>query len=261
MDVLEPKQPLQYKDELKRIIKLLTYKKNKLELKGSSGLASQRYFSDYDLFSLIKKPEPSEFYQFLQETLAKINDSDDMWFIELKLQTKGKRPQKIRIYPKQTLKESDVEKVWEKLDFVKLDLVARIENRFTEVSVIYSFTPEPPTVEEYKKSLEEDISELKKEKKWYKVLKRRFNLAKADGNKQELVRLSKIFNGDLGKQYQVISNLEAIQKVLEFYQDPELYKKIVINLKDLHLDPNVENIETWVKERSKELHSKAKKLL
>ena len=262
MDVLERKPAGQYKDDLKRIIKLLTYKKNKLELKGSSSLLSQRFFSDYDLFCVVERPVEAEFYQFLQDTLQKIKDSEDMWFIELKLQTKGRRPKKVRIYPNQTLKVSDVGKVWDKLDFVKLDLIARMENRFTEVSVIYSFTPAVPTKEEYIKSLEEDIRELRKEKKYYKILKRQFNIYKAEGDKKkDLLRLSKIFNGELGQEYQLISNLEAMEKVLEYHQEPELFKKVAVNLKDLHLPPESESLEKWIKERSKELNDKAKKLL
>lgn len=264
MDVLERKPASQYKDDLKRIIKLLTYKKHKLELKGSSSLASQRYFSDYDLFCVVEKPMEADFVKFLQDTLQKIKESDDMWMIELKLQTKGRIPKKVRIYPNQTLKEADVGKVWDKLDFIKLDLVARMENRFTEVSVIYSFTPAVPTKEEYIKSLEDDIRELRKEKKYYKILKRQFNIYKAEGDKKQLLRLSKIFNGELGKEYQLISNLEAIAKVLEYHQDPQLFKKVAINLKDLHQDSSVadaEHIEEMMNRRSKELNDKAKKLL
>ena len=261
MDVLEQKPPLQYKDELKKLLKLLTYKNHRLELKGSSSLSTQRYFSDYDLFSVFKKPDQNDFMSFLKGVLKKIEDSDDLWFMELKLQTTGKRPKKIRVYPNQPLKEGDVEKVWDKLDFIKLDLIARIENRFTEVSVIYSFTLTPPTKEEYKKSLNDDIAELRKEKKWYKVLKRQFSIFRAEKDKKQLLRLSKVFNGDLGKEYQLLSNLEALQKVLEFYQEPSLIDKVRVNLKDLHLPPEVKSINKWLKARSKKLNESAKEFL
>lgn len=261
MDVLEQKAPLQYKDELKKLIKLLTFKNNKLELKGSSSLTSQRYFSDYDLFCVIQKPDKDEFFAFLKEVLKKIEESEDLWFMELKFQTKGTNPKKIRFYPHQTLKETEVEKVWDKLEFCKLDLIARIDNRFTEVSVIYSFTPEPPTKEEYINSIRKDIAELRKEKKWYKILKRQFSISKAEDNKKDLLRLSKIFNGELGREYKLISNLEALQKVLDNYQEPTLIRKVVVNLKDLHLPEDVESIQKWMDERSKELNASAKKFL
>ena len=53
----------------------------------------------------------------------------------------------------------------------------------------------------------------------------------------------------------------AMEKVLEYHQEPELFKKISVNLKDLHLNPSVESVEKWLKDRSKELNDKAKKLL
>jgi hypothetical protein len=259
MDVLETKAPLHYKDDLKRIIKMLTFKKNKLELKGSSSLVSQRFFSDYDLFCVIEKPDEASFVAFLQHLLKTIEESEDYWMIELKFQTKSGK--KVRYYPHQPLKEADVGKVWKQLDFVKLDLIARIENRFTEVSVIYSMTPTVPTSEEYISSLEQDIKELKKEKKFYKVLKRQFNIHKANGDKAELLRLSKVFNGSLGEQYQLISNLEAIQMLLEHYQEPEVLKKVMVNLKDLHLEGDIDDVEKWVKDKSKKLNDEAKKML
>lgn len=261
MDVLEQKPPLQYKDELKKLLKLLTYKNHRLELKGSSSLSSQRYFSDYDLFSVFKKPDQNDFMSFLKGVLKKIEDSDDLWFMELKLQTTGKRAKKIRVYPNQPLKEGDVEKVWDKLDFIKLDLIVRIENRFTEVSVIYSFTTEPPTKEEYIKSLEDDIAGLRKEGKFYKVLKRQFSIFRVENDKKQLLRLSKVFNGDLGKEYQLLSNLEALQKVLEFYQEPSLINKVRVNLKDLHLPPDVKSVSGLLKARSKGLNQSAKEFL
>lgn len=261
MDVLERKPASLYKDDLKRVIKLLTYKNNKLELKGSASLTSQQFPSDYDLFCVIQHPVESDFVKFLQVTLKKISEADDMWFIELKLQTKDSRPKKIRFFPNQPLKESEIGKVWNKLDFIKLDLIIRIENRFTEVSVIYSFTSTIPTQEEYKKSLEKDISDLRKEKKWYKILKRKFNIAKAEDDKKELLRLSKIFNSKMGEEYQVISNLESIEKILEFYQTDDVFKKVVVNLKDLNIDPEISDLEANLKERAKTLNNTAKTLL
>jgi len=146
-------------------------------------------------------------------------------------------------------------------------LIARIENYFVEVSVIYSFTPETPTKEEYIKSLEGDIKDLRKEGKYYKILKRQFNIYKTQGQKKELLQLSKIFNGELGRDYQLVSNLEAMEKVLEYHQEPSLFKKIIVNLKDIKLSltlngvGDVKSVEGLLKEKSKVLNESAKKLL
>jgi len=259
MEVLESKPVVSYKDELKRLIKLLTYKQNKLELKGSASLTSQKYFSDYDLFSVVERPDKDELYDFFVKLLVKIGETEDLWFIELKLQTKQGR--KVRVYPKCELKKADWDKVWKSLDFIKIDLIARIDGFFTEVSCIYSISETLPTQKDYTESLQQDIKDLTKEKKWYKILKRNFNIAKAEDNKSELVRLSKIFNSELGKEYQLISRLEALDTVLEHYQEPELIKKASISLKDLHLPDNIARIEDWVKTKSNALNAEAKKLI
>jgi hypothetical protein len=65
----------------------------------------------------------------------------------------------------------------------------------------------------------------------------------------------------MGKEYALISNLDTIQKVLELDQDPATIKKVIINLKDLHLPESVDNVEEWVKDRSSKLNAEAKKLL
>jgi hypothetical protein len=261
MDVLETKPASNYEDDLKKIIKLLTFKKNKIILKGSSSLSSQRYFSDYDLFCVIDKSDKNDFYKFLSELLDKIeyNKETDIWFIELKLQTK--QGKKVRIMPKEKLSEAVYNKIYDKLDFVKIDLICRIDNLFTEVSCIYSLSENQPTVGDYIASLEQDIKELKKERKYYKVLKREFNIQKARGNKDELLRLSRIFNSDLGKEYKQISNLEALSTVLENYQDPTLIKKVMINLKDIHLPDNIDKIDDFIATKSKQLNNQAKQLL
>jgi hypothetical protein len=259
MDIVERRPPSQYTAELKKLMKFFSYKKNKLELKGSASLASQHYFSDYDFDCSIRRTSPDDFYEFLTKLMERIEENDDLWFLELKLQTTTNK--KYRIYPHQKLTQKVFDKAYPKLDFVKLDIVARLENTFTEIGVIYTFTDEPQTTEEYKKSIEQDIKELTKEKRYYKILKRKFNIYKADGDKKQLLRLSKIFNGEMGKEYAVISNLDTIQKVLEIDQDPATIKKIQINLKDLHLPESIDNVEEWVKDRSSKLNEEAKKLL
>ena len=257
MDVLERRPERDYSAELKKLIKMLQYPKSKVELKGSASLVSQKYPSDYDLFSTVPK-DKEKLYDFLVELLTTLEGADDLWFVELKLQTLAGR--KIRVFPGGHLKREDWDKVFDKLDFVKLDLIARISGFFTEVSIIYSIADKEQTPEEYIASLQKDIKELAKEKKWYKILKRKFNILKAEGDKKGLLRLSRVFNGELGKEYQIVSRLEAIEKVLEVDQDPQTIKKASISLKDLHFPPEVENLSEWVKQRSADLNAKAKKL-
>lgn len=261
MDVLEKKPPSLYNDELKKIMKIMQYKDNKLELKGSSSFTSQRYYSDYDLSCSLINPDKDELFIFLLELVEKINESNDLYFIELKLQTTGDKPKKIRVFPPKELDKAVYDKVFDSLDFIKLDLIARINNRFIEVSVIYSLNESIQSKEAYISSLEDEIKELAKEKKYYKILKRQFNIARANGDKKELLRLSKIFNGDMGAEYSEISNLEAIQTLLEHYQTDDVYRKIIVNLKDLHIPIDISNLDEYLQMRSKEFNNEAKQLI
>ena len=256
MDILERKPINSLSAEMKKILKLLQYNKTKLELKGSASLASQKYPSDYDFMCTIH-PDKDKFYDFLVELLEVIKGSTDKWFLELKLQTKAGK--KFRVLPGGTLKREVYDKAFPTLDFVKLDLVAYV-GEFVEVSVIYSVSETAQTQEEYIASLEKDIKDLTKEKLYYKVLKRRFNIAKSKGDRKELIRLSKIFNGELGEQYQTLSRLQAIEKVLDSYQDPNTIRTALVALKDLHVPADTDNVEAYVASQSKALNAKAKKL-
>ena len=247
MNVLEKKPKGAYHDTLRKIIKLLTFN-SPLELKGSSSLSSQQYFGDYDLF-VLEDPDKNEFVSFINDVIQKMNDNPDLYFIELKFQDKyGK---KMRIYPNGQVGSPFK---WEDLDFIKLDLIARIDSIFTEISVIYGINI--PDAKNYRKSIEDDIIDLKKEGKYYKILKRKFNLAKLDNNREELLRLSGIFNGNLGKMYQIISNIEAIKTVEKYYNDPDTEKKIKVNLKDIKVDNPYQFLST----ETKKINNEAKKL-
>jgi hypothetical protein len=257
MDVLERRPERDYSAELKKLIRMLQYPKSKVELKGSASLTSQKYPSDYDLFTTVPK-DKDKLYDFLTELLTTIEGADDLWFVELKLQTLAGR--KIRVFPGGHLKREVWDRVFDKLDYVKLDLIARISGFFSEVSILYAVSDQAQTPEEYIASLQKDIKDLAKEKKWYKILKRTFNILKAEGDKKGVLRLSRIFNSELGERYQTISRLEAIEKVLDVDQDPQTIQKAKNSLKDLRVPADVANLSQWVKDRSAELNAEAKKL-
>jgi hypothetical protein len=262
MDVLKKKPESHYEDDLKKIIKLLTFKKNKIILYGSSSLSSQRYFSDYDLYCVLDKSNKSDFYKFLSELMIRLNTiKTDIWFIELKLYTK--QGKKVRIIPGKKLSEAVYNKIYDKLAFVHIDLICRIDSIFTKVSCVYyySLAYKEPNAGDQISSLKQSIKKLKKEHKYYRILKREFSIQKALGNKDELLRLSGIFNSDLGKEYKKISNLEALSDVLKYYHDPILIKKVMINLKHIHLPDNIEKIDDFITTKSKQLNIQAKKLL
>jgi hypothetical protein len=103
---------------------------------------------------------------------------------------------------------------------VKLDVVSVIQrSRFTEFSVLYSFFNNGkalnPTPRNLKKEIENSIKTYQHLGNYFKVLKRKFSLAKLSGDMATVKRLVPILNSDYGRLYHVISDIDAIIFLLD----------------------------------------------
>jgi hypothetical protein len=261
MDILEPKQKGEFDNELKDIIKILKFKDNPIGLKGSSLLKSQKYFSDYDLFTNIRlNYSIEEIYDEFHKILQNIISNYDLYFIELKLQTK--KGEKFKWLPNDEFGYKEFKKRFKNIDFVKIDIISRIKNIFIEVSCNYVFGSDIDLSKTDNskeiKELEEGIIELKKDNNYYKILKRLFSIFKLKGDINKIKLLSKIFNSEMGEKYKRLSNLETIKLLKENYNDAMTKKKIEINLSDIN-EPHSENgINNKIKEYKKYINDKAK---
>lgn len=246
MDVLERKPPnLKLNDQF---LKYLKFKKQKIVIKGTSSLKSQYYYSDYDLYSKIKRHYK---HRTIANELNRIlnQNINDMYFIENKIQyMNGEKLKNINF--KSTMFKKPV-------SFVKIDYIVRIDNIFRELSIIYDFKNEDIDVESKKQDLQNDINDLIKEGKYYKTLKRLFSIYKIEKNKKGLLTLTRFFNSNYGKIYALNSNLIAIQLLLKNYDDEMTKRKVMINLKDIHIDPTT-NIQHIINSNDQILNNKAK---
>jgi len=100
---------------------------------------------------------------------------------------------------------------------IKLDVI-KDTDRFTEISMIYTLKLNGKQVtkvgQNLIESLKEDIVYFDK-RNAFKALKRAFSLAKVTKNTSELEFLVPILNSDLGRLYNIVSNLETILLLLE----------------------------------------------
>ena len=100
---------------------------------------------------------------------------------------------------------------------IKLDVI-KDTDRFTEISMIYTMKLNGKQITKVShdliKSLEEDIVYFS-ERSPFKALKRAFSLAKVTKNTSELEFLVPLLNSDLGRLYNIVSNLETILLLLE----------------------------------------------
>jgi hypothetical protein len=213
-------------------VKILQYDKSPIKLLGSAGLASQQYYSDYDMMSVVSgETSCKKAYNTISSIIERAENNPNMYFIEFKLQTKKGR--KIREVPEDLSKFCQY---FRDVEFIKLDYIVRIQSTFVELSIIYSFSRGE---EDFKMSVKKDIRELYDEGKYYKVLKRIFSIVSKEKKNVErdnkLVLLTNFFNSDIGKIYQDASNLRAIKLLLDNYEDEDTRRKAELNLKDLKL--------------------------
>lgn len=248
MDILEPN--LEVKQELLKIINDLQWGANTVDIKGSASLASQKYFGDFDLFSIIKKNNKDPFKEIVK-IIKRTKKNPDMYFIELKIQYVDQTKYKLDAANINKLDRNQFEK---DIEYIKLDYVIRLDNLFFLLSINYFLA----VLErgEVIKELRAEKRELIREGNFFKALKRQFSIFKADGRKDKLVELTRIFNSEIGRKNQVLGNFEAIKQLMEHGgKTGILFKKIVAALKDMGYNPpsSAPDVYNFVIEQSKNL--------
>jgi hypothetical protein len=263
MDILETKTDFDINDKIRKFRDLFKYKNNKIMLNGSASLKSQYYFSDYDFSTSIDNLDHKSFYEF-ERILNDINNENFIYFVELKIQLKNGKKIRCKTIDKFTQKLFN--KHSHDVDFIKIDIVSWIDGRFIEMSCIYDIVGDKQKTD-LLKSLKDDINELMNKGKYYKVLKRIFNIYKIKSSKTEyknkkiLVYLTQFFNSDNGKIYSDIANVEAIKLIFKKYTDPILKQRIKSNLNSLGINNNIRDMNKYIKMKSKIINDNAKQIV
>ena len=103
----------------------------------------------------------------------------------------------------------------------KVDVVGLVQNnRYTDFSMIYEFHyPNGKVMNKMDYdivgSLRRDIQYYTKKGKWVKVMKRQFALAKFEHRPETLKYIHAVLNSDLGRLYQIVSDLGTLLYLLE----------------------------------------------
>lgn len=246
-------------DKVKEVLFKLKYKNNPIQLVGSSSLRSQQYYSDFDCVSVIdKKDKPETIFKELESIINKIKQDPDLYFIELKIQTKDN---KFRYYKNDKLNLKVIEDNYKNIEFFKIDLCIWFDYHFTDLSIIYFLFSQKATRKEREQGIKQEIKEFEEEGNYFKVLKRKFIFYKGRGNHKKLKQLTKIFNSELGQKYRLISNLETLENLYDHYKDNHTKERIKINLKYLGLNKyNPNNLEKEIDKLKKEINDQAKEL-
>jgi hypothetical protein len=101
----------------------------------------------------------------------------------------------------------------------KLDVIALVSGRYTEFSIIYEFYNNGKVLNkdiiDPEASIKESIELYEKEGNRFKVIKRKFSLAKLQDNKKDLERYNSILNSEAGKIYVLYSDVKTLVSLLE----------------------------------------------
>ena len=249
MDIIEKKFPEQ---KYLPFVNLLKWFRSPLALLGTGGNLSQLYPSDIDLFSKIGGDWTGE--SALINTIKiieKTMERDDMFFIEGKVQDKDGGKWKWKTLDELKANDFQFYKYFgDNIDYVKFDYVLFVEGQFVELSVIYVFNKDPLDYDVLKMSLSNDMIDLIHEGKYYKSLKRLFAILKLEDPpaRNNLVKISELFNSATGALYKRNSILKAIELYLETYNDEEAEKvamRVYNNLGFLNIDEMPEIIKAY----------------
>jgi len=233
MDITQKKEPSEVKG-LVEYVEAIQYKEFPMQLLGTGGLKAMQYYSDFDFFTQIEGNTNAinAFLEFVLILFRTLN-INNVFFQEFKIQNIN--GEKFKFEKLKDFNKIDFDKHFSSnTDYCKIDFIINMNTKFIDLSVIYRFNQAPFDKVSFQSSLKEDYSDLIKEKKYFKSLKRRFALIKSEGlQDNELIELSKLFNSETGKLYMVNSNLKCIMDLLDKHNNEMIKKKVITNLESL----------------------------
>jgi hypothetical protein len=228
MELIQEKSKMEYDEIQKKLIKIFQFNKENIILQGSSIVKNIRYFSDYDFITNIKRNYGiNEIYDEFHKILKTIFDDTSLYFIEFKLQTNDNK--KIRWFYDDNFNKNDFIQKFNNVAFCKIDIIVFYDNIFREASCIYNFNSKS----DYVNNILKDIKEFKKDKNYFKVLKRIYLIEKLKNDKNNISLLNDVFNSELGLLYKNISNIDTIETIKKYYTDSLTKKRIDVNLSEI----------------------------
>lgn len=215
-----------------------------------------KYPSDIDLMTQITPDY--EIYDKMKDILDKADKTDNMYFIEGKVEMKN--GDKMKWYSKNGFTKKMVREI-NKISFVKLDFVIMLNGIFTELSIIYSVDSDKESDEDIVKNIRLDYEDYKSTGQYYKAMKRLFSIIKLEGTdptKKILTDMTKVlFNSDAGKLYKITSILKAIILYRGYYKDEKAEKNAEYVYRNLGYKDDIKNINSHIDENEEIYNKKA----
>lgn len=244
-NILERKKEFERKDNINKVIGMMSFNNSKPSVIGSASLKSSRYPNDYDIDNLVFFKSNDEEYikQQIRKKMIKIFETlkknPDTFIIDFKLGEKDKKPLKWNFREvKRGFKLIDGERKYfvdalEDGSVVKLDVIALIDSEFMDMTTMYeffkknkdnAFKEDVVNQSQITKGISEDAIKQLKQGNYMKYLKRLFSIAKLKKNTKQLETLSHFLNTDLGKLYKCYNDSVLVSTLLENGDEKKLQK-------------------------------------
>ena len=204
--------PQNYPARVVEILKLMSFT-GKPKVIGSAALRSVQYIGDYDSDDYNVKATPQKF----KTIVRRVMHLPDVYIGDIKCGEMNGEPIRWKVSEvlKGKLRMGDhyhtLADVIRNPVLFKLDVVAFIDGRYTELSMIYNYGKAGTIPDrQFRQELELEVEEKYREKLYYKMAKRMFSIARLDEDEETALELLPVFNGDLGRLYSIISDLDVL---------------------------------------------------
>lgn len=204
--------PENYPNRVVEILKLMSFT-GQPKVVGSAALRAVQYIGDYDADEYNVKANPAKF----KKIISRLMHLQDVYIGDIKCGEMNGEP--IRWTVPEVMRgkltmgnhEHTLAECIQNPVLFKLDVVAFIDNRYTELSIIYNYSKNSNITDaEFKEELKQEVAEKYKEGLYYKMSKRIFSITRLDEDEATALKLIPLFNGDLGRLYSIISDIDVL---------------------------------------------------
>jgi hypothetical protein len=216
--LVEKRYPSGYSPALHSLIEAATFSRGRnVAVVGSASLRAIQYVGDVDCFEMerleggTKKKALQSAATRFREMVSDVLDLPYTYIADIKCGGTDDKPR--RWTPRSIQSASFVKALGEPVIF-KLDTIAWLDGKFVEVTFVYNLTWSYLTFQPQPKdlisALRDDMNEYFRDNNAFKGLKRLLSIARYEEDKSTVAKVLPILNGDLGRLYSIISDLQTL---------------------------------------------------
>ena len=215
---MEKEFPRHYQKSVVDILEAMSLDKgDSMRVIGSASVRNIQFAGDYDANETIHG-SPAQVSNKIKQVIKRLKAIPGIAIGDIKMGGTIDNP--IRWTPEEVLKgDKDGTSLKDAVAadaMRKIDVIGLVDgSRYTELSVVYQYPEEVLGGDLFINELKEEVKTKLKDKDYWKGLKRYYSIQRLLNHNKNIERMTPIFNGDLGRLYSVISDIEIIDYLLE----------------------------------------------